>query len=86
MSKSCPNHPRRSQHHPNPPPGSSREAASAANNDAKKRDGGVVGVLKMAYNKMMSTAPSVVAAGSPQSAAAMADKKDQAKQITPDAK
>lgn len=75
---------RPSQHHPNPAPGSTPQAAAAAKDDAKKRDGGVVGVMKAVYDKIVAATPAPNA--TPQSSAAMADKKDQAKQITPDAK
>jgi hypothetical protein len=75
---------RKTNCHPNPPPGSSPQAAAAAKKDAEKRDGGVMGALKTAYNKMMSSAPTPDA--NPQSRAVIADKKEQADKITPDAK
>jgi hypothetical protein len=84
MSSGCKTHARPSQHHPNPAPGSTPEAAAAAKNDAAKRDGGVVGVMKRVYDKIVASTPAPNA--TPQSSAAMADKKDQAAKMTPDAK
>ena len=75
---------RKANCHPNPPPGSSPQAAAAAKKDAEKRDGGVVGALKAVYDKIVANTPAPNA--TPASSAAMADKKSQAKEITPDAK
>lgn len=69
-----PNIARPSQPHPNPAPGATKEAAAAAKQDAAKRDGGVIGALKAAYKKMTDSTPKP---GNVQSAAALADRKDQ---------
>lgn len=79
-----PNVSRKANCHPNPPPGSTPQAAAAAKDDAKKRDGGVVGALKAAYNKIVASTPAPNA--TPASSAAMADKKDQARKLSDELK
>jgi hypothetical protein len=91
MAKSQPSRPgcstpsmsRQANCHPNPPPGSSPQAATAAKKDIPKREG-VVGVMKAVYDKIMANAPAPDT--NPQSRAVIADKKEQAEKITPDAK
>lgn len=72
-----PNIPRQSQPCFNPPPGSSPEAAAAAKKDVAARES----AIKSAINAVVKMLPTPAPQPANQSAAALADKKDQASKL-----